>query len=209
MISYRVFYKEKLIELLEIQGIKNSNELFLEYENGESFDFAIKLLDNRTDINTVKIVYSNAEILFNKLLKHFKNIEAAGGLVENELGNVLVIFRNGRWDLPKGKLKRLEDKRIGAVREVMEECGVQNLEIVDEFMPTFHIYEFKGKFVLKKTWWYLMSCNGTQTLVPQIEEGITKVEWFERKRLSEVLNNTYSSITQVIADYQKRLNQIP
>ncbi|MBA3899745.1 MAG: NUDIX domain-containing protein [Bacteroidetes bacterium] len=204
MNCYKVFYKEKWIELVENQNGKVLQGMKLEYENGQSFDYAIKLLDTREDLKSIKIEYSNADLLFAKLLKYFKNINAAGGLVENEEGKVLVIFRNGRWDLPKGKLKRFEDEKEGAIREVMEECGVDNLKVTDEFSATFHLYELKGKIVIKKTWWFLMKCDGEQKLIPQIEEGITKVEWFEKQRLDEVLGNTYSSIVQVIEEYKRR-----
>jgi ADP-ribose pyrophosphatase YjhB (NUDIX family) len=204
MNNYKVFYKEKWIELVDSQSLNISEGMKLEYENGQTFNYAIKLLDTRADVQFVKIEYSNAEKLFKKLLKYFKNIQAAGGLVENEQKKVLVIFRNGRWDLPKGKLKIFERKEKGALREVIEECGVNSLAIVDEFAPTYHIYELKGKFVLKKTWWFLMKCQGPQNLIPQLEEGITKVEWFEKNNLDEVLKNTYSSINQVIEEYKKR-----
>jgi 8-oxo-dGTP pyrophosphatase MutT (NUDIX family) len=201
MNSYKVFYKEKWIELVDSQSLNISEGMKLEYENGQTFNYAIKLLDTRADVQFVKIEYSNAEKLFKKLLKYFKNIQAAGGLVENEQKKVLVIFRNGRWDLPKGKLKIFESKEKGALREVIEECGVNNLTIVDEFSPTYHIYELKGKFIVKKTWWFLMKCQGSQNLTPQLEEGITKVEWFEKDNLDEILKNTYSSINQVIKEY--------
>jgi 8-oxo-dGTP pyrophosphatase MutT (NUDIX family) len=206
MKAYKVFYKEKWIELAENQNGKNSQSARIEYENGESFKFALKMLETREGIQSVTVVYSDPEILLKKFLKFFKRVNAAGGLVENEKGQVLIIFRNGRWDLPKGKLKRFENEKKGAIREVKEECGVDGLRIDGAFSPTYHMYELKGKMIVKKTWWYLMHCNSQQNLSPQIEEGITKVEWFEPNELTTVKENTYGAITQVLKEYEKGLN---
>jgi 8-oxo-dGTP pyrophosphatase MutT (NUDIX family) len=207
MSVHRVYYKEKWIELTDNQNGKVSEGVQIEFENGKTFDYAVKLLDSRSDLGCVSIVYSNSEALFIKLLKHFKSIKAAGGIVENEKGQVLVIFRHGRWDLPKGKLKMFENEKKGAIREVEEECGVTGLSVTGEFAPTYHMYEMKGKMVVKKTWWFLMHASGEQKLTPQTEEGITKVEWFDKKDLNKVLNNTFSSIKQVIREYQERFTQ--
>ena len=58
-------------------------------------------------------------------------IKAGGGLVKNEKGEVLFMFRKGKWDLPKGKLDPGETMDACAVREVMEETGVSGLSIVN------------------------------------------------------------------------------
>jgi ADP-ribose pyrophosphatase YjhB (NUDIX family) len=52
-----------------------------------------------------------------------KIVMAAGGLVENEHGEILLIYRKKHWDLPKGKLDAGETLEECAVREVEEETG--------------------------------------------------------------------------------------
>ncbi len=125
-------------------------------------------------------------------------IEAAGGLVKNEEGNALFIFRNGKWDLPKGKLELGELVEEGAMREVEEECGVVNLTIVEPLPSTYHTYVMKGKSVLKRTHWFLMATQHQNNLIPQEEEGITQVIWAGAEKQEELLKNTYPSIIDVI-----------
>jgi 8-oxo-dGTP pyrophosphatase MutT (NUDIX family) len=135
---------------------------------------------------------------FDKFKKAFKLIYAAGGLIEND-NNFLFIFRLNKWDLPKGKLEMGESPDEAAIRECEEECGITQLSICNELPSTFHIYKYKGKFALKKTFWFSMTTTHKGILVPQIEEKIEKVEWLDKKQISEiVLNNTYPAILDVL-----------
>ena len=89
-----------------------------------------------------------------KIEKHFfkifKIVEAAGGLVKNSNGAYLFIFRNKRWDLPKGKVQKNEIINEAAIREVIEETGVKNLRIKKSLPTTYHVYKANKKFKLKK-----------------------------------------------------------
>ena len=139
-----------------------------------------------------------------KLFKSmFKNIEAGGGLVKNAKGEYLFIFRNGKWDLPKGKLEKGETIKKCAKREVMEECGIKKLSVKKQLTTTYHIYKLKEKEVLKQTTWFEMECLDTSKLKPQTEEGITKVKWFKKENLKTVVKNTYPSVIDVIEKIQK------
>lgn len=129
--------------------------------------------------------------------KEFKVIEAGGGLIRNDQEQYLFIYRNGKWDLPKGKLDKKEKPEEGAVRECKEECGLKNISLKDFLMHSYHIYPYKGQWALKKTWWYNMHSNETQ-LVPQIEENITRVEWKGLEDMKQVVKNTYSNIKDVL-----------
>jgi 8-oxo-dGTP pyrophosphatase MutT (NUDIX family) len=51
-------------------------------------------------------------------------IKAGGGIVVNEQNEVLLIYRRGKWDLPKGKLDDGETIEECALREVKEETGL-------------------------------------------------------------------------------------
>jgi len=125
-------------------------------------------------------------------------IEAAGGLVSNKNGDILMIFRNGKWDLPKGKLEEEENKKQCAKREVEEECGIVGLDIIEKLIETYHTYNLSGKKILKRTYWYKMKTNFDGELVPQIEEGITKVSWVSKDQISEKLKNSYGNISDVL-----------
>ena len=125
-------------------------------------------------------------------------IEAAGGLVFNKEEQILMIFRNGKWDLPKGKLEEGENKKQCAIREVEEECGIVGLDIIDKLLETYHTYNLSGKEILKRTYWYKMNTDFDGELIPQIEEGITKVSWVDKGKISEKLKNSYGSISDVL-----------
>ena len=134
---------------------------------------------------------------FQKFCKEFKIIEAGGGLIKNDKKQFLFIYRNDKWDLPKGKLGKKEKPDLAAVRECEEECGLKQLILKDFLMFTYHIYLYKGQWALKKTWWYNMESNETN-LVPQLEENITKVEWKGKEDMPKVLKNTYSNIKDIL-----------
>ena len=144
--------------------------------------------------NKAKVITDNWEEFCSKLTL----IKAAGGLVYNQENKLLMIFRNGKWDLPKGKKEKGEEIESCAKREVQEECGVSNLEITEKLMDTYHIYTHKEKKVLKRTFWYKMKTDFDGELTPQTKEGITKVEWVMHEDLEEKLKNSYGNIRELL-----------
>jgi 8-oxo-dGTP pyrophosphatase MutT (NUDIX family) len=153
-------------------------------------------------MNTLK--ESSFEQALDYLKKKFYYIEAAGGLISKEK-NYLFIFRLGKWDLPKGKLDRGETPEQAAVRECGEECAISGLNIVTELSSTFHIYKYKESYALKRTYWYFMKTDFNGTLLPQTEENIEKVEWFDRGDIHEkVFANSYYTIKDVVNEALER-----
>ena len=130
----------------------------------------------------------------------FKEVNAAGGLVKNEKGEMLFIHRNGRWDMPKGKLDSAETPQLAAIREVKEETGLMEVELLDEICCTYHIYSAKEKWYLKRTWWYLMWADSGQPLTPQASEGIYLVKWTPPKAVHCILTHTYASIREMLLE---------
>jgi 8-oxo-dGTP pyrophosphatase MutT (NUDIX family) len=125
-------------------------------------------------------------------------IQAGGGLVENERREVLFIFRRGKWDLPKGKLDEGESLEQCAIREVEEETGVGQLQLIRFLLITEHEYVERGMKILKETHWWLMKTVGSQTLIPQTEEDITGIKWIGSANFNLVLQNTYPAIVDVL-----------
>lgn len=125
---------------------------------------------------------------------YFHCIEAAGGWVKNSQGQSLFIKRLGRWDLPKGKMEAGESPEKCALREVEEECGVKGLRIIKRLPSSYHIYPWKKRWVLKRTYWYLMSTSYTGPLVPQIKEDITEVHWLKPAACRQALQSSYRSL---------------
>lgn len=145
-----------------------------------------------------------SEKAFWNVFKSFKYIEAAGGMVNRE-GKYLFIFRNGKWDIPKGKVDKGEGVKEAAVREIEEECGLEKPVIVDELCTTFHTYQMKGKNVLKKTYWYLLDDVNPKEIIPQQEEGITALEFLAPSEFGKIRANTFPSIIEVMEVLEKKI----
>jgi 8-oxo-dGTP pyrophosphatase MutT (NUDIX family) len=147
----------------------------------------------------------HAGILFHKDLnklkkvffKHFTMVFAAGGVVFNTNEDILMIFRRGKWDLPKGKLDEGETLEQCAVREVGEETGLTGIESGDKIITTYHTYNQFGKNILKQSHWYKMKSNNDQKLIPQTEEDITDIKWVKKADLKKYTSNTYQTILEV------------
>lgn len=144
------------------------------------------------------LLTADPKALFQHVKKSCLIIKAAGGLVANSKGNYLFIFRNKKWDLPKGKVEKDERMKEAALREVEEECGVKINTNDEKICKTYHVYTLGSKIVLKKTNWYKMTVKGEPRLIPQKEEGITKACWLSRIQLDPILANTYPSIMDVL-----------
>ena len=130
--------------------------------------------------------------------KHFTIIIAAGGVVINSKEDTLMIFRRGKWDLPKGKLDEGESLEHCAVREVEEETGLTNIELGEKITTTYHTYTDYGKHILKESHWYKMKSNTDQKLTPQTEEDITDIKWVKQSDLKKHISNTYQTIIEVL-----------
>lgn len=142
-----------------------------------------------------------ADLVLKKLAVSVQTIQAAGGLVKNEKGEHLFIFRRGKWDLPKGKVDDGENVEQAAKREVEEECGIKVSQAGPLLGITYHMYELHGDLILKPTTWYSMKVVGQHVLVPQIEEDITEVRWLPTSGLELVLQNTYPLVREVIINW--------
>ncbi|RAU83072.1 NUDIX hydrolase [Pontibacter arcticus] len=154
-------------------------------------------------LNSLTLVTDKNKKLADHLKDQFKIVKAAGGLVVKD-GKILMIYRLGVWDLPKGKLNKKEDTDLGALREVEEECNIQ-VEILDKLPTTWHSYAYKGNKILKKTNWFLMSCSDDSLMKPQAEEFIEEVRWMTPEEVVEVLPDAYTSIRFVVRHYLQSL----
>jgi ADP-ribose pyrophosphatase YjhB (NUDIX family) len=163
-----------------------------------------------SETKTAVLVHPSHEHFWkNIFLPVFKEVPAAGGVVIRE-NKLLLIFRNEKWDLPKGKIDKGETAQEAAIREVAEECGIIGHRIIKKLPPTFHIYvspwkETFGLWILKETHWFEMNYSGTENGKPETGENITEIRWFAGNELNEVIANTYESLKQIIMVYQESL----
>ena len=196
----KIFSAGKIVRLM------NSNELFKPQPGSillrvssaaEVQEFYHELIGSR-DISEIAFYHADEAFLFDSFKAMFIVIEAAGGLVKNDRGEYLFIFRKGKWDLPKGKIEKGESIESAAIREVEEECGIGQLKITGPMETTYHTYFIGEMPVLKPTYWFHMSSSDTSVLKPQLEEGITEVRWLLPQDLNMVRDNSYDSIRDVI-----------
>ena len=171
----------------------------------EKVDGLLHLMtDNKfKEVDSITFTSVDTEPIIKFVKKKFKVIEAAGGVVDKE-GKILLIYRKGRWDIPKGKVDKGEKKRDCAVREVEEETGVK-VEILQKINATWHTYVTNKKYVLKKTHWYVMRCLDDTRMAPQTVEDIEEARWMNLTELRAALYGSYRSIRVVIQEYHKLL----
>ena len=144
--------------------------------------------------NSSNIIVDN----FNNFKKKYNCVVASGGVVFNFKNEILLIYRNGVWDLPKGKIEFGESYEDAALREVAEETGVKNLYLKNFLVTTYHTYSQNSINYLKITKWYKMYTKSNLKLVPQLQEGITKAIWVNYNDISDKMVNTYGSIKDVL-----------
>ena len=144
------------------------------------------------------LISKTPKAVFKDIKNKLTIIKAAGGLVQNDKGDYLFIFRNKKWDLPKGKVEKGEEVKIAAIREVEEECGVKVEKRKSLLGKTYHIYELNGEVILKRTSWYPMKVKGMPKLIPQKEEGITTASWVSKQGIKLKMKNTYPLIEDVL-----------
>jgi 8-oxo-dGTP pyrophosphatase MutT (NUDIX family) len=143
-------------------------------------------------------LYHNMEKLMTALLSSTHSIEAAGGVVFTNSDEILLIFRRGKWDLPKGKVDPGETIMECALREVMEETGLQTLTLMNKIGSSFYCYRENGQAVFKQVQWFKMIAANNDNLVPQAEEDITELKWVSVNDLEPYLQNTYATIKDVL-----------
>ncbi|MBQ1219067.1 MAG: NUDIX domain-containing protein, partial [Bacteroidales bacterium] len=153
--------------------------------------------NQKINLLVLPVEENKIDCVFEKICSEFNQINAGGGLVRNSAGEYLLIFRNGKWDLPKGKQEAGEDIKVTAVREVEEECGIDSLELGNLLCVTHHTYRMNGEFMLKHTFWYNMEYKGDATLKPQTEENIEMCKWVKGEEIAELVKDTYPSIKRV------------
>ncbi|QFZ55563.1 NUDIX domain-containing protein [Oceanihabitans sp. IOP_32] len=192
---HKIFFNDKPIilttKLEQEEGFKNY--LLKTVDMGE----VIRKL-NKSKVKAVRLIGKNEDKLLRKFLKKLPNVVAGGGKVYNDRGEILFIYRNNKWDLPKGKIEGNETIESTAIREVTEETGVCGLEITKPLETTYHIFKRNGRYKIKITYWFEMKTSFKGNLYAQEEEGITKVEWLDKAQVEKALENSYANIKLLI-----------
>jgi len=197
---YKIFFNNNCIKLpvvartgecnyrVQLSEFKDSYTVFLDKVRKDSANVCIECKDEET-------------VCFDEFKANFKVIKAAGGIVVNRENKILLIKRNGVWDLPKGKNEPGENLDETALREVKEECGIDDLSIESFFDTTYHIYDTYGFWAFKETYWYVMKSD-EKHFTPQIEEGIEKIILANKEDIKN-LTPVYPLISQLIKKFYR------
>jgi len=198
---YKVFVNEKKLSFSSSRDESLKN---LKYDGISSLEMAIDMLEN-TSTAAINMYSENVETMWQDFSQMFRIVEAAGGIVLNDHNEILFIKRLGKWDLPKGKIEKGESREVAAVREIAEETGLQEVEILKFMATTYHIYtERNGEKILKTTHWFLMKYHGSHKPKPQTEEGILEVSWKNEEEIRKnVLGKTFKNIELLLNGYWK------
>jgi ADP-ribose pyrophosphatase YjhB (NUDIX family) len=188
---YKVFVNDKPLFLTNEIQKETDFQLFL-LESIDIKDLIIKIYKNR--VKKAFLYHPDEKEMLRKLKSKIPVEKAGGGLVYNQNGEILFIFRNKKWDLPKGGIEKFEEIEQTAMREVQEETGVNNLKIIKKLEKTYHVFKRNGRYKLKITHWFEMQTTFTGAFVLQESEGIENAEWVKKENVHEKLNNSYENI---------------
>ena len=201
--SQKIYYNDKpLILTTNTEEYIDNNPVAETYSfftgaTLRSFTLALQQMD-RPGVTGAVIEDMSEAALKDQLSAMYNSIDAAGGVAYNETGAILLIYRRGKWDLPKGKLDEGESIDECAVREVKEETGLKQLTLEDKICDTYHVYTQGNEQLLKRTAWYKMKGTSADILKPQKEENIMEARWVSNKELGPLAARSYEAIREVL-----------
>jgi 8-oxo-dGTP pyrophosphatase MutT (NUDIX family) len=202
MNSYKIFFDDFQILLISPDIEVPAGKKMIFHTNApEDIEPLVYLVKNHFIKFDVTVFCSDTKAAFDYFTNKFLYLKAAGGIVTNHLNELLFIFKQGYWDLPKGKIDKGEKKKVAAIREVSEECGVNELTITRKVAKTYHIAKLRGRYVLKKTTWYEMFCNDPANLKPDATEGITDLKWIDPQKDNWIEKQLFRSLTELLETY--------
>lgn len=199
----KIYFNNKPLFLVsaitkEIEELLHHEEtVFIDEFNSHTVKAMIHEME-LSKINAGVFLHENVEEVLKTFRRKLLCIEAAGGFIRTGSNEILLIFRRGKWDLPKGKLDKNEKLEDCAIREVKEETGIQNIEIEQPLCITHHTYHQDGKHIIKESHWFLMKAQKQNDLLPQLEEDIEKCEWVPVDKIAPYMENTHASILDVV-----------
>ncbi len=197
---YKVFIDDKIFYVL-INASKSVLNTNIKLYQAKMFDQVFDLLKANTQ--PIAFTFFSKKEAQKAISKKFTWVTAAGGLVKNDQDELLLIFRNGQWDLPKGKLEKNEKNKHTAIREVEEECGISKPKIINGLKKTYHTYKLDDKIVFKESVWYEMSYKGKEIPTPQKEEGIDLAIWMNKEQIEDKYPFMYPAIKELLEEYLK------
>ncbi|MBI9033738.1 MAG: NUDIX domain-containing protein [Bacteroidales bacterium] len=196
---YKVYINNGLIQFSK-EHFANPQSRLQNYKDLDKSELnrMISVIFHSGSSESIQIQAENPLTAFNNFIDRFTIVEASGGLIRNDNQQFLFIYRNERWDLPKGHIDPGESPETTALREIKEETAVEGLRIIKKLPQTYHMYYLKNKWIVKRNYWFECHASSSQILIPQEDEGITKVEWLDKDQIKSIREQSWSSLHQII-----------
>jgi len=202
--TYKIYYNNSFVLITGDRAQINkkfAKVLDTEKDIEDFLDNPAILFDGHTNENILVVCPKPGENMCHFLDK-MDIVIAGGGIVTNENDEVLLMFRRGMWDLPKGKIELNEKILEGAIREVEEETGVRVKSVDEKPITTYHAYRLKGKNCIKETsWFHMRAKDGQKHLTPQTEEDIEEVRWVKKEDLKDYKEIAYPLIWGLLSEH--------
>lgn len=196
--NYPIFLCDDIDDHAILSYSKHQHTFLIENPSNKDFSAMLQAAEQPNFYAGI-FMQNNLSTLKNNYWHFFKVILAGGGVVYNEHNEILLIYRIGFWDLPKGKLDKGETLKQCAVREVQEETGLTKISVQEKIITTYHTYQEKGKYILKESHWFKMKVDNNPILIPQIEEQIEIAKWVSQEDVKKYMPQMYSSIRDVLS----------
>jgi 8-oxo-dGTP pyrophosphatase MutT (NUDIX family) len=200
---HKIYFNNKPLYL--VSEVSKEIEEYLHHDDTVFIDefnsHTVKAMIHEMEANQIHagvFLHSDVDAMLKAFKKKLVLILAAGGFVHTKDDHVLMIFRRGKWDLPKGKLDPGEELEACALREVQEETGINKIKSGGPLCTTYHTYHQFGKHILKESHWFVMKAEKQEHFLPQLDEDIEKCEWVSIDKLAPYLENTHASIIDVV-----------
>lgn len=195
---YKVHFENRFILISPEPDRLQKYGLFHKFRDTRELYKIIADFQSDTRMASINIYGPDIRHIWKMFRIYFTEVGAAGGLVRHTSGRFLFIEKKGKLDLPKGHIEPGEEPEACALREVSEECGIKGHTIVRTLQPSYHTYTWEGISYLKMTRWFLMDYTGQMITEPQVNEGITSVEWLLPEEISRIKGSAWLSLMDLI-----------
>jgi len=195
---YKVHFENRFIMITPEPDRLQKYGLFHKFHDTNALYKLISDFQSDTGIPSINLYGTDIKHLWKIFRIYFTEVGAAGGLVKHTSGRYLFIEKKGKLDLPKGHIEKGEEPEACALREVSEECSIKGHTLDKLICNSYHTYSWEGISYLKKTSWFLMNYSGEMVIEPQINEGITRVEWLLPDEINKIKSSAWLSLMDLI-----------
>lgn len=105
---------------------------------------------------------------------------SAGGIIIKQIHDqwytLVIKDRNKKWTFPKGKVEKNESLIEAAQREILEETGISDIEMLISLPEVSYIFQ-REESISKTVYYFLFQAKSEEIVTPQRDEGITDVQW--------------------------------